>query len=66
MEVLELSNEGLVARNRLGSAGDNETGFLEPLRTIAESGQTPAELKLELFNGAWGGSVDPVYSEFSY
>jgi glutamate--cysteine ligase len=66
LEILELSAEGLTARNRLGASGDNETSYLEPLRTIAESGQSPADLKLELFNGAWGGSVDPVYSEFSY
>jgi glutamate--cysteine ligase len=33
---------------------------------IVESNQTPAERKLELFNGAWGGTVDPVFSEFAY
>ena len=33
---------------------------------LAEAGITPAERKLELFHGAWGGSVDPVFREFAY
>ncbi len=66
LELLELANAGLSARNRLDSAGANETGFLEPLQRTAESGRTPAEVKLERFAGAWGGSVDPLYSEFAY
>jgi glutamate--cysteine ligase len=40
--------------------------FLDPLIEIVEAGQTPAERKLELFRGAWGGSVDPVFREFAY
>jgi glutamate--cysteine ligase len=38
MEVLEFAHHGLSARNRLNSAGDNETGFLLPLQETAESG----------------------------
>jgi glutamate--cysteine ligase len=33
---------------------------------FAQANQTPAERKLELFHGPWQGSVDPVFSEFSY
>jgi glutamate--cysteine ligase len=65
-QLLELSRQGLSARNRLNSAGDNETGYLEPLQVTVESGKTPAEIKLDRFSGAWAGSVDPVYSEFAY
>jgi len=65
-ELIEMSSEGLRARNRLDPAGDNETGFLEPLQKIVESGKTPAEVKLDRFLGAWGHSVDPVFSEFAY
>jgi len=36
------------------------------LGRIADSGITPAEEKLELFNGRWGRSVDPVFTEFAY
>ena len=65
-EMIELANAGLVARGRLNSAGDNETGFLNTLRDVAESGITPAERKLKLYKGEWNGSVDPVFTECAY
>jgi glutamate--cysteine ligase len=65
-EVIELASAGLAARGRLNAAGDNETGFLEPLQVVAESGVTPAERKLKRYHGEWGGSVDPVFAECSY
>ena len=58
--------EGLRARNRLNSSGENETSFLAPLQKIASSGKTPAEIKLDRFHQAWAGSVDPAFSEFAY
>ena len=66
LEVIELAARGLVARNRLNAAGDNETGFLAPLQEVAESGITPAERKLKLYDGDWNGTVDPVFSECAY
>ncbi len=65
-ELVQLAGAGLSARRRLNAAGDNETGFLEPLQRTAESGKTPAEIKLDRFHHAWGDSVDPVFSEFAY
>jgi glutamate--cysteine ligase len=65
-EVLEIAHRGLKARERLNGAGDNETGFLGPLQETVETGLTPAERKLALFNGRWNGSVDPVFAEFAY
>ncbi len=66
LELLEYSREGLSARKRLNSAGDNETGYLEPLQKTAESGITPAEWKLDRYHGTWKGSVDPIFTEFAY
>jgi len=66
LEVIELARQGLNARDRLNSAGDNETGFLTPLQEVADRDQTPAERKLALFHGDWHGSVDPVFTECSY
>jgi len=66
LELIRLSGAGLRARNRLNSSGENETGFLAPLQSTAESGKTPAEIKLERFHQAWARSVDPVFSEFAY
>jgi glutamate--cysteine ligase len=65
-DVLEIARQGLTARARLNGAGDNETGFLSPLQETVATGKTPADRKLELFNGRWNGSVCPVFEEFAY
>ena len=64
--VLEIANTGLAARGRGNFAGDNETGFLDPLREIVRSGKVPAELLLDRYHGAWGGDVSRVYDEASF
>jgi glutamate--cysteine ligase len=66
LEVVEFAHQGLSARARLNSAGDNETGFLAPLQDVAERGETPAERKLKLYHGDWKESVDPIFFECSY
>ena len=65
-EVLEIANAGLAARARHNRSGDNETGFLDPLREIVRSGKVPAEVLLERYNGPWGGDVSRVYDEASF
>ncbi|WP_341777572.1 glutamate--cysteine ligase [Luteimonas aestuarii] len=65
-EALKVSVAGLRRRARLNSKGMDETGFLDALVEIVESGQTPAERKLELFHGEWNGDIDRVFREFAY
>ena len=65
-EALKIAAHGLKRRARLNQHGADESLFLEPLIEIVQANQTPAERKLELFHGAWGGSVDPVFREFAY
>ncbi|WP_133479231.1 glutamate--cysteine ligase [Cognatilysobacter segetis] len=65
-ESLKIAAGGLQRRARLNANGVDESIFLAPLMEIVESGTTPAECKLELFHGAWNGSVDPVFREFAY
>ena len=65
-EVLEIANAGLAARGRGNRAGDNETGFLDPLREVVRSGKVPAELLLDRYHGAWHGDVSKVYDEASF
>jgi glutamate--cysteine ligase len=62
-EVLEIARAGLTARARLGQAGDNETGFLEPLDEIVASGKVPAQRLLDLYHGEWGGDVTRAYED---
>jgi glutamate--cysteine ligase len=64
--VLDIAEGGLRARARLNSAGDDESGFLSPLREIVARGTTPAELLLEHYHGAWNGDVSHVYEEMSF
>jgi len=65
-ELLALASDGLSARQRLNSSGDDETGFLEPLRQTAESGLAPSDVKLANYHGKWNQSVDPIYRECAY
>ena len=65
-EALDIATAGLRARAQLNSSGDNETGFLDPLREIVKSGKTPAEHLLDRYHGAWGGDVSKVYAEMSF
>jgi glutamate--cysteine ligase len=65
-EVLELAGAGLRGRAEEDWSGQDERQFLTALRTVVESGRTPAEEKLDLFNGRWHGSVDPIFAEFAY
>ncbi|HTN13983.1 MAG TPA: glutamate--cysteine ligase [Sphingomonadaceae bacterium] len=62
-EVLDIARSGLSARARLNAAGDNETGYLNELFDIAESGTVPAQRLLDLYNGPWGGDITRVYEE---
>ncbi len=66
VEALKISAAGLRRRAALNADGIDESRFLEALVEIAESGQTAAERKLELFHGEWNGSVDPVFGGFAY
>ena len=61
-QVIDISHAGLAARARFNGSGENETGFLEPLREVVRSGRTPAEVLLDLYHGEWHGSVEPVYA----
>jgi glutamate--cysteine ligase len=65
-EVLAISRAGLRNRHESDRAGDDESGFLNPLKEIVDKGRTPAEDLLELYHGPWEGSVLPVFKEFCY
>ena len=64
--VLDIAHAGLAARGRGNFAGDNETGFLDPLREVVRSGKVPAQVLLDLYHGAWAGDLDRVYAEASF
>ena len=65
-EVLDIAAGGLTRRARLNSSGDNEGGFLDPLRDVAATGKTFADRLLDRYHGDWDGDVSNVYDEFSF
>lgn len=65
-DVVRLAREGLVRRDYRDSQGRDETRFLVTLEDSIACGKTPAECLLERYDGAWGGSVDPVFDEDAY
>lgn len=62
-EVLSLARGGLARRARTDETGRDESHYLDVLDEIVASGLTPAERLLALYQGAWNGSVDPVFTE---
>jgi glutamate--cysteine ligase len=65
-DVLEIAAGGLTRRGFLNSAGDNEGGFLDPLRDVIASGMTPADRLLDKYRNEWNGDVSRIYEEFSF
>ena len=47
-------------------SGDNEIGFLDPLRRIAKSGKLPAHDLLDRYEGPWDGDLTKIYDELSF
>jgi glutamate--cysteine ligase len=64
--VLDIAADGLTRRAKLNSAGDNEGGFLDPLREVVLGGMTPADRLLQRYENEWGGDVSHIYEEFSF
>jgi glutamate--cysteine ligase len=64
--ILAIAEAGLNARGRLNPAGDNESGFLDPLREIVARDATPAEWLLARYHGEWAGDVSRIYEEMSF
>jgi glutamate--cysteine ligase len=65
-DALAIARQGLKARNRLSAGLVDETGYLTELDEIAESGITPAERLLELYNGPWAGDAGKAFEAFAY
>lgn len=64
-ELVDLSEKGLRARGRSDKSPD-ETGFLSTLKTIVESGKTPAEVLLDKYYDEWNESIEPIFAERAF
>jgi glutamate--cysteine ligase len=64
--ILAIAELGLNARAAHNAAGDNESGFLDPLREILARGASPAQVLLDRYRGDWAGDVSRIYDEMSF
>ena len=65
-EAVAIAASGLRARAIRNSNGADESIYLEPLVEFLDAGICPAERKLALFHGEWGGRIDPLFGAFAY
>ena len=64
--ALTISREGLNARGRLNSHGENETVFLQELDEFARTGKSNSDRLIEKFNGDWNGDILRAYEDCRY
>jgi glutamate--cysteine ligase len=65
-DILKLARDGLDGRECIGCKGRTEAGFLDVLDEIVDSGKTPAEDLLALYDGAWNRDITRVFRDFAY
>ena len=64
--LLEIATAGLRRRGICDDGGNDETGFLQPLKTIIETRKTPAEVMLDFYRQDWDGEIDQVFTTNQY
>jgi glutamate--cysteine ligase len=65
-DMVAIAKSGLRRRAKLNANGVDETGFLTELEEIADSGITPAERLLDLYNGPWQGDAGRAFDDLAY
>ena len=65
-DVLAIARQGLGRRARFDIGGRDETRYLDALDDIVARGATPAEDMIAKYQGPWGGSVEPAFTEYAY
>lgn len=65
-EVLGISRLGLQNRARLNPDGYDEAHFLAPLEETVARGSTAAQEMVNAYHTRWGGSIEPVFTEYAY
>jgi len=64
--LVALSGQGLQRRGITDGAGNDESGFLSPLRDCLERRTTPAEALLKQFHDKWNGNVSQIFTTNSF
>jgi glutamate--cysteine ligase len=65
-EALAIARAGLARRGLNDAQGNDETRFLEPVEAILRVGLSPAQEMLARYDGTWGRSVTPLFTEYAF
>ncbi len=65
-KTLNLASNGLRRRGIFDDGGNDETGFLQPLRKVISSQKTPAEIMLDQYHSDWAENIDQVFTSNQY
>ena len=60
-DVLALSRAGLARRARKNAKGQDETGFLDPVSEIVETGKTLSQRLAASYETEWNGTIEPLF-----
>lgn len=66
VDMVAIAKQGLKNRARFSGGMVDERGYITELEDIADSGVTPAERLLELYEGEWKGDLSRLYRDFAY
>ena len=65
-KTIDIASKGLRNRGIFDDGGDDESGFLQPLRKVIATQKTPAEMMLDLYHGDWAEDIDQVFTSNQY
>ena len=65
-KTIDIASKGLRNRGIFDDGGDDESGFLQPLRKVIATQKTPAEVMLDLYHGDWAEDIDQVFTSNRY
>ena len=65
-QLVAISSNGLRRRGILDTGGNDETGFLAPLRECLETRQTPADMLLQNYHGKWQQDLTQIFDANSF
>ena len=65
-KTIDIASKGLRNRGVFDDGGDDESGFLQPLRKVIATQKTPANVMLDLYHGDWAEDIDQVFTSNQY
>jgi glutamate--cysteine ligase len=61
-----IARDGLARRGLRDPRGNDETRFLDPVEAILREGTSPAQEMLARYEGPWGRSTAPLFTDYAF